>query len=305
MSAKTVTFKSAGQTCAADLYLPDGFRSHQPHAALVIGHGFGISKKSLIEEGKFFSNAGYPTLAIDYRSFGESEGQPRGQLFPLNEVEDFRNAISYLERQPGMDPKRIGIWGTSFGGGIVTYTAAVDRRVRAVVAQVPVMDGYKWMRFVRSAGDWEDLLDRLDEDRRQRYETGHGARIAIAVPGGFRALPVGERTLAAMRQAIEETGGPLLDGAGEIEMESIERVMEFSPMNVIERIGPRPICIVTTARYDVTHPLENIYEAYKRAQEPKKIVLLPVEQLDVYKEPGRSMALKEAVKWFDEYLKQE
>jgi hypothetical protein len=85
----------------------------------------------------------------------------------------------------------------------------------------------------------------------------------------------------------------------------IERVMEFSPMNVIDRIGPRAICIVTTARYDVTHPLENIYEAYKRAQEPKKIVLLPVEQLDVYKEPGRSMALEEAVKWFDEYLKQE
>jgi hypothetical protein len=73
-------------------------------------------------------------------------------------------------------------------------------------------------------------------------------------------------------------------------------------MNVIDRIGPRAICIVTTARYDVTH-LENIYEAYKRAQEPKKIVLLPVEQLDVYKEPGRSMALEEAVKWFDEYLK--
>jgi hypothetical protein len=167
------------------------------------------------------------------------------------------------------------------------------------------MDGYKWMRFVRSAGDWEDLLDRLDEDRRQRYETGRSARIGIAVPGGFRALPVSERTLATMRQAIEETGGPLLDGVGEIEMESIERVMEFSPMSVIDRIGPRAICIVTTARYDVTHPLENIYEAYKRAQERKKIVLLPVEQLDVYKEPGRSMALEEAVKWFDEYLKQE
>src|SRR5579884_4335787 len=53
--------------------------------------------------------------------------------------------------------------------------------------------------------------------------------------------------------------------------------MEFSPMSVIDRIGPRPICIVTAARYDVTHPLEYIHEADKRAREPKEFVLLPLE----------------------------
>ncbi len=36
------------------------------------------------------------------------------------------------------------------------------------VSGQPVMDGYRWMQWLRSAGDWEDLLDRLDEDRRQR-----------------------------------------------------------------------------------------------------------------------------------------
>jgi len=54
----------------------------------------------------------------------------------------------------------------------------------------------------------------------------------------------------------------------------------------------------------VTHPLEYIHEACKRAQEPKKFVLLQLEQPDVYKEPGRTMALREAVNWFDRHLKQ-
>jgi cephalosporin-C deacetylase-like acetyl esterase len=37
----------------------------------------------------------------------------------------------------GIDPERIGIWGTSFAGGHVLVVAATDRRVRAIVSQVP------------------------------------------------------------------------------------------------------------------------------------------------------------------------
>jgi acetyl esterase/lipase len=104
----------------------------------------------LVNQGEFFSGAGYVVLAIDYRSFGESEGKPRGQLFPMMQVEDFRNGVSFLQRLPGVDPDRIGIWGTSTSGGTVIYAAAVDRRIKAVVTQVPVVNHYRWVRWLRS-----------------------------------------------------------------------------------------------------------------------------------------------------------
>jgi dienelactone hydrolase len=66
---------------------------------------------------------------IPFRYFGDSEGEPRSQLFPLHQVEDVRNAITWLSSQPEVDPQRIGIWGTSYGGGIVV---TFDRRIRAV-----------------------------------------------------------------------------------------------------------------------------------------------------------------------------
>jgi len=137
---QSVKFKSGGIACAGDLYLPPGFTQSRNYPGLVIGHGTAQTKKSLIDQGEFFSRAGYLVLAIDYRSFGESEGEPRGQLFPLVQVEDFRNGVSFLRRTPGVDRERIGIWGTSNSGGTVIYAAAVDRRIKAVVAQVPFVD---------------------------------------------------------------------------------------------------------------------------------------------------------------------
>ena len=128
---ENVWVPSGGVRVAGELGLPDGLSPEERRPGLVLGHGFGVVKQSLATEAEFFRRAGYVVLAIDYRTFGASEGEPRGQLFPLNQVEDFRNAVSYLQHRPEVDPDRIGIWGASFGGAVVIWTAAVDRRVKA------------------------------------------------------------------------------------------------------------------------------------------------------------------------------
>ena len=135
-----VTFTSEGVKCAAFLGVPTGTADNR-YPAIVLGHGFGIRKESLVVEAEHLTAAGFVTLAIDYRTFGESGGEPRGSLFPLNQVEDFRNGITYLQRRHDVDPDRVGIWGASFGGGVVIMTAALDRRVRAVVAMAPIVNG--------------------------------------------------------------------------------------------------------------------------------------------------------------------
>jgi fermentation-respiration switch protein FrsA (DUF1100 family) len=301
MPVQKVKFKSGGIHCAGDLYIPEGKRAAARGPALVMGHGFSFVKEALVEEAGYLQRAGYVVLAIDYRSFGESEGEPRGQLFPLNESEDYRNAISYLETRDEVDPARIGIWGTSFGGAMVIYTGAVDRRAKAVVAQVPVVNGRRWMQSLRSSDLWLELLDKVDEDRRRRFRTSEGARVPVAglaSQGAFCAMPIDARIMGF----LEEAKNGLKTWRPDLAFESIEKIIEFNPESVIHLIAPRPLCIVVTAGYDMIHPIEHILDAYQKANEPKKLALMPYDQLGFYTEPGRGDALRVAIDWFNQYL---
>ena len=299
MRVDPVTFPSGGLRCAGDLYRPEG---DGPHPAIVLGAGFGSTKPSLRPHGEFFARAGYTALAIDYRTCGESEGEPRGQIFPLDQVEDYRNAVSYLEAREDVDAARIGIWGMSFAGGVVLYAAAFDRRVRAVVSQTPVVNGWRWAQGLRPRGEWEALLDQLDEDRRTRYRSGAGRRIPHS-GAIYSAMPFTPHEIAQIAEWREAAGGDLpMFYESRITLESMERVIAFAPDDVIDRIAPRPVCMIAVSGFDAVHPLDQIQEAYQRAGEPKELVLLPYRQFGLYHEPGQTKGLEVAAAWFDRHL---
>lgn len=296
-----VRIPSGGVFLAGDLYEPVGTPPGTGLPALVIGHGFSFIKEGLVNQGQYFARNGYVTLAIDYRSFGESEGEPRGQLFPLNEVEDYRNSLSWLEQRENVDPERIGIWGTSFGGAVVIYTAAVDTRVKVVVSQVPVVNGREWLRSLRAPDQWEELLVRIVEDRRRRFRGEPSERVPVtgmARKDEFAVMTADQEIIDFL--ALAKAG--LKTWRDSLTLESAEKIIEFDPSSVIHLISPRPIRIVTAAGYDIIHPLDQINDAYRKANEPKDLVLLPFRQLDMYTQPKQDVGLAHAVEWFDRYL---
>jgi hypothetical protein len=85
-------------------------------------------------------------------------------------------------------------------------------------------------------------------------------------------------------------------------LESVEKALEFDATSVIDRIAPRALSIITTKNDDV-RPIEHIVEAYEMAREPKSLTLPDMYVLDVYSEPGLSIALGKAVEWYDKFLK--
>ncbi|MDW7563743.1 alpha/beta fold hydrolase, partial [Klebsiella pneumoniae] len=89
-----------------------------------------------------FVAEGYACLVFDYRYFGDSEGQPRQLLDIKSQLEDWKAAIAYARSLDKIDPNRVVIWGTSFGGGHVLATAANDNRLAAVISQCPFTDGF-------------------------------------------------------------------------------------------------------------------------------------------------------------------
>ncbi|MGI6795030.1 alpha/beta hydrolase, partial [Gordonia sihwensis] len=141
MPRNDVTFPSTGGTCAGWLYEPAD-AAGTPRPIIVMAHGLaGVKEMRLDAFADRFADAGYRCLVFDYRHFGASSGEPRQLLDIGSQLDDWRAAIAYARTLDDVDPERVVIWGTSFGGGHVIHTAARDHRIAAVIAQCPFTDG--------------------------------------------------------------------------------------------------------------------------------------------------------------------
>jgi fermentation-respiration switch protein FrsA (DUF1100 family) len=143
MTRTDLTFSSGEGTCAAWLYTPD-VDSEAPSARpiIVMAHGLGAVKEMRLDAfAERFAAAGYVCLVFDYRHFGASSGEPRQLLDIGRQLEDWRSAVAFARTVDGVDPDRVVVWGTSFGGGHVLVTAAADPRIAAAISQCPFTDG--------------------------------------------------------------------------------------------------------------------------------------------------------------------
>ena len=130
-----------GIELSAWLFVPEHRAARLP--AITMAHGYAGTKYHGIEPvAEAFAEAGFVVLLHDHRCFGDSGGEPRADVNPWQQITDWRRAISYLQERPEVDENRIGLWGTSFAGGHAIVLGATDRRLKAVVAQVPTIDGY-------------------------------------------------------------------------------------------------------------------------------------------------------------------
>ncbi|MFI1991046.1 alpha/beta hydrolase [Actinoplanes sp. NPDC020271] len=140
MSAREVLFDSDGVCCAADLYLPDPAPATVP--CVVMGHGgSGTKRLGLPAYARKFAAAGIAAFVFDYRGFGASEGVPRQVIDVAAQRDDYRAAVRHVREMPGIDPRRVALWGTSLSGGHVLAVAAADPMITAAIAQVPMIDG--------------------------------------------------------------------------------------------------------------------------------------------------------------------
>ncbi|WP_369387488.1 alpha/beta hydrolase [Streptomyces sp. CG1] len=122
-----------------------------------------------------FAEAGFAALVHDHRSFGAGDGTPRQDIDPWKQIEDWRHAITYLGSRPEVDADRIGLWGSSYAGGHAIVLGATDRRLKAVVAQVPTISGFEQSRRRVTPENVAALEAALDADERAQL-TGEAPR---------------------------------------------------------------------------------------------------------------------------------
>ncbi len=292
MKREDIAFYSEGSRLSGHLYLPDDGGDGKPKPAIVLAHGFtGVKEMLLPDFARRFAEEGWIALTFDYRGFGTSEGQ-RGRLLAPDQVEDIRNAVTYARTRTEVDPGRIGLWGTSYGCGLVVQAAAVDDRVRAVVAQIGIADGRT--SLTRSLGEQqiEGLKAAIEQDRKQRVQTGRGTYV-----DPFAVIPDPE-----MKSVFEQHFAELPHLKTQITLQFIEAHMEFSPISVVDRISPRALLIIA-AEHDVICPADELKRMYDRAGDPKRFALLDgLTHFQCYEGQGLERASGEAIKWYKAHL---
>ena len=294
---RDVEINAEGVTLRGWLYMPERVAANV--AAIVMAHGFSAVKEMYLDRyAEAFAAAGMAALVYDNRNFGSSDGEPRQEIDPWQQVRDYRHAITWVRRQPQIDRERIGVWGSSYSGGHVLVVGAIDRRVKCVVSQVPLVSGSRNLKRLVRADLAAPLREQFDADRDARFNGGTPAMIPVVTPelNGIAALPTADSW-----QWFTETGKTRAPAwRNEVTLRTVEMLGEYEPGSYIERISPTPLLMVIAAQ-DHLAVADEAFAAFNRALEPKRLLVLRGGHFDAYVKDFEQ-ASSAARDWFAQHL---
>ncbi|MFI5065797.1 MAG: alpha/beta hydrolase [Streptosporangiales bacterium] len=300
MTRRDIEFDAEGVTLRGWFYPAGGpGAGHAEAPAVVMAHGFSAVKEMYLDPfADVFAAAGLNVLVFDNRNFGASDGQPRQEIDPWAQVRDYRHAITYAGTLPGVDAARIGIWGSSYSGGHVLVVAAIDRRVKAVVSQVPLVSGHDNLRALVRADFIAGFRQQFDADRLARFRGDPPAMVPVvdADPLAPSALPTPDSW-----EWFTETGKERAPAwRNEVTLRSVEMFTEYEPVSYLPYVSPTPL-LMLVASGDHLVPAELAIAAFDRAHEPKRLIIMPGGHFDAYVQ-GFDAASGSARDWFAQHL---
>jgi pimeloyl-ACP methyl ester carboxylesterase len=188
MERLDVRFASGEDECAAWLFLPSGEAGPWPCVVMCTGLSF-VRDQGLDAFGERFAAAGLAALAIDYRHFGDSGGEPRGLISASRQRGDLRAALAYAGARPELDRARIAIWGYSLGGA--NAQALILERPQGIAAAIfvtPVVSGLRSLLHIGGPPHplrlaWAGLRDAL-----RALRGAEPFRVPAAGPPGSTAV---------------------------------------------------------------------------------------------------------------------
>ena len=298
-----IEFDAEGTTLRGWLYRPRPAASPAP--VVVMAHGYNCLKEFYLDKyASAIAGAGHLVVAYDHRNFGDSDGEPRQELDPWAQVRDYRHAITFAQTLDGVDAESVGVWGTSYAGGHVLVVAAIDRRVKCVVAQVPTISG--WQSTLRRTPPHAvaDQRRAFDADRLERFRGGPPKMVPMVMDPGESGLASHGSSDAweffTGQSSPPEDQRRFTKWRNEITLRSLELYSEYEPGSYIERIAPTPLLMVV-GDADVVCPTDLALEAFSRARQPKRLELYPGGHFSAYTDQFERAA-GAATDWFLEHL---
>ena len=245
-----VEFQSEGYTLRGWLFLAD--RGKKAPTVVLAGGWCYVREIVMPTYAQAFADAGINALVFDYRNLGVSDGDKPQHLDPWQQIRDYQNAISFLERHEAVDPDRIGVWGISYSGGHALILAAIDPRVKTIVSQIPVIDGFENMRRAHGTMEYRALWNLILEDRKLRYEKpGECLYLPHATEDSSKEVsswpfPETVRTFMSIKNSV----APLYQNKSTVE--SVDLLLNYDVGPFVKRIYNTPTLMIVAEGDDLT-----------------------------------------------------
>lgn len=290
---RTVDLWSDGTRISGDVFSPEDRQASDKLPAIVMSHGWGGTRNHLnLAYAPFIAAEGFVVLTIDYRGWGDSDSrlvlqseqpEPNDQgevtvtvkavrevVDPFDQTEDIRNAITFIQGEPGVDPERIGLWGSSYSGGHAIWVAAHDPRVKVTVSQAASMDS---LDLIESGQYFDDDL-----------EAAH--QLAIAQARGD-AAPYAESPPARGLYGTPD----------------FARIAHYSPRSVAHRVQAAALIIdaENEEMFDISVNGRAVHAILRNRVPTEYHVVEGITHYDIYGEK-RAEALALAIEWYKKHL---
>lgn len=282
------------------VFRPEGTSAGASGPVISMAHGFGgLAAYGLEPYARRFNEAGFVVIIHDHRGFGLSGGWPRQDIDPWRQILDWRLVLTYLQGLPGVDPTRLGIWGSSYAGGHVLVLAGSDPRVKAVVSQIPTISGYEQgLRRATSPEARAALQARFNDDERAQIRGAEPSRQVYNSldPGVSSAYKDPDLEAFEAQFPVD----PLMRFDRQVTLRSTLKAQMYDPGVWVPRIAPTPLLMVLGER-DVVTPTDIALKAFEGAGEPKRLVTYDGGHFRAYVEHFEETS-GAARDWFIEHL---
>jgi len=255
-----VEFVSQGHRIVGVVRWPDQLaNSNGQHPAMLVLHGFGsnMSAENVLGPCVELEVMGYITMRFDMPGCGASEG-PRGNLICMDQVQCTQDALTCLMQQKGVNPKAIGVMGSSFGAAVAVYAGAIDQRFAIVMSSGGWGHGERKFKGQHPTPEaWSKFTQMLEQGRQHRASTGQSLMVPrmdiVPIPQGLK------------RQIVPGS-------IQEFTAETAQSMFDFRAEDVVHQISPRPLLLLHSSKDSVT-PTEQSIAMFGRAQMPVELHL--------------------------------
>lgn len=275
-----VSFETDDRTTLRGLMFSPDAPTSSPKI-VVMAHGFSGVVGQIEHYAAYFAQHGLTALVFDHRGFGSSEGRLRGEVDPHQQLADWRDAITFAVTAGGKPSvTEVGIWGSSFAGGLALVLAATDPRVRCAVAQIPHVSGKRNAALIYSAEQRAMLDGLIAADRNRRQAGKQPARIPVITsdPQELCALPP---AFPAELVAFAHAQAPAWENS--VTLRSVEHFIQFEAAGWAPLIGSVPTMMIVGAEDRCTFP-QLQREVYESITAEKQLVEHPGGHFDSYAE---------------------
>jgi uncharacterized protein len=285
---KTTSYRTANDI-AVTVRRPD---TEASVPVIILCHGFcGIQELLLPGFAEAFVGAGYAAVTFDYRGFGASGGEP-GRLVPAMQIEDIHTVTGFARALPGVDASRVGLWGTSLGGGHVLAAAASDPSIKAVVSQLGFADGERVVTRNMTEAEKLAFIATLERMHEKKQSTGREMMVPITK---VLTDPQSKAFVEESRQRY-----PAMDI--KIPFLTVREMLNYKPGTYAARVAC-PVLVVLAGE-DGVNPPDHGRELFAALGAPIK--KLHVEEsaghYDMYEGAHFASSIDVQIQWFDEHI---